>query len=709
MSVESDTDGSLVQARLALKDRCPGLQVCEVNRQDQIVMLHVWKPAEITSVIYGFEFMPSFHITILPVLTQEKTKVQLQIRLYTYHGKKLTEDLVDLEDLKNPEFKVDVLEDMENGKLQLCEGIQDLRSDALERFLRTIKLPLFDKIKHLFFIEQWHNEAVVRSRLCRFVVSDALPKSDPAVTDYVRCSECDAFSHQRSLTFFTFLKQFRDSEFSEFSNISKSLNFTSDCQDPNDHESFRKVFVEVEDAEKKMSKCLRTFQAMSHLGMFSKSEPGEENDANASLANGASDMDLPGDAQLSDDEDDTLSGLLETIEGDDTKEEDEVKVKYESDLVPSKEFMQEPTKNISDVEIDLKRKPDGCDEYQDEDEDDLDSFNPEDVLQKVKVEVKEEQMEGVDQMIKPEDLLKFMQKEQGIFDQIDQTGEFDEQDKMVAEKRRKKREYSKKKREIDRQRGIKQRWYPKTYRKPCPICLHHYSAPSLIAKCISRHEEELTLDIAVRCPLCYIELESKRNVTQHFADHHADTGRTCCCECLLVIPNENNRLRRHFIKKHHSAGKPEICAQCGKTLPTARELKIHMEDHENNGAICHECGKVFQSRKLMVHHIGRHHRRRDLKCPYCEKLFVNRQQARKHMAMHTGMKPYKCPECKYSAYQTTNVHTHVSKTHGRKAENASIIIDEEECERMNQMIKVDVDRMFQMRKIAEQQQQGLSH
>merc|ERR1719322_1810867 len=112
-----------------------------------------------------------------------------------------------------------------------------------------------------------------------------------------------------------------------------------------------------------------------------------------------------------------------------------------------------------------------------------------------------------------------------------------------------------------------------------------------------------------------------------------------------------------------------------------------MEDHESNGAVCHECGKVCPSKKILVHHILRHHKRQNLKCPYCEKIFVTRQQARKHMAMHTGLKPYKCPDCKYAAYQSTNVHTHVNKSHGKKATNESIIIDEEEIEKMNEIIK----------------------
>jgi len=258
---------------------------------------------------------------------------------------------------------------------------------------------------------------------------------------------------------------------------------------------------------------------------------------------------------------------------------------------------------------------------------------------------------------------------------------------------RKKRKPREKKSTSDKPKLTQTQRYPK---KPCPICLHPYLARCLIAKCVARHEEELSLDVPVTCPLCLIEVESKRVLTNHFADHHE--GKTCCCECLLVMPNEKNRLRKHFISKHHSAGKPEICSKCGKTLSTARELKIHMEGHDSNGAICPECGKVFQSRKDMVHHLNHNHRERDLKCPYCEKMFANRQQARKHVAMHTGFKPYRCLQCNYSAYRQTNVHTHVAKTHGCQAINENIIVNEPELERMNELVRIDVDRMMSHRR-----------
>ena len=60
--------------------------------------------------------------------------------------------------------------------------------------------------------------------------------------------------------------------------------------------------------------------------------------------------------------------------------------------------------------------------------------------------------------------------------------------------------------------------------------------------------------IFFQCPLCSENLKNKRLVTEHFGVNHPGVGKTGCPECQELI--NPDRLRRHFIKKHHSAGKP---------------------------------------------------------------------------------------------------------------------------------------------------------
>ena len=63
----------------------------------------------------------------------------------------------------------------------------------------------------------------------------------------------------------------------------------------------------------------------------------------------------------------------------------------------------------------------------------------------------------------------------------------------------------------------------------------------------------------------------------------------------------------------------------------------------------------------------------------------------------TGIKPFKCADCNYCAYKLHNIHTHVNKTHGRKSILDDIIVDEDERERMMQLVKIDVEKMVERR------------
>ena len=50
--------------------------------------------------------------------------------------------------------------------------------------------------------------------------------------------------------------------------------------------------------------------------------------------------------------------------------------------------------------------------------------------------------------------------------------------------------------QMDKLNGIVR--YPNKFLQPCPICLHKYRAPSLVHKCLARHEQCLNLDTPVQ-------------------------------------------------------------------------------------------------------------------------------------------------------------------------------------------------------------------
>ena len=543
----------------------------------------------------GLDFLPCFHVI---VTTFQST---IYLKLTTFHGKVIREQSVSC---INFGANIEILQDLELNKLRLCQGVQDVKSGAVETFLRNCQLPIHEKIRSLFLIEQVNNNTTFRSRSCKFAVLSSSSGND------VCCSECKDFTSQRALSFNEYLKKVQQKEVDPVSLISKVQH--SDIQQSEDCDAsfLVKVQEHTKSTDEGLLKSLRDFQTLSQMGMLGLSNVKEEKDQS-----------------------DFASEVMPLGENN----SQQIKQDEESYMETSNAFVRK-----YDLDDYFVGHPLKCNEVIKED--------TESIVRKLE--------------------LKRAARQEKL--------ERRRQEKLMG-------------------RIKKRKTYPSKYRKACSICLYTYHAPSLVQNCMTRHEEELNLDQNCQCPICYIEVPNRRLVTQHFTECHE--GKTCCPECLVIIPIEKNRLRRHIIRKHHSAGKPVVCPQCGKMCATQRHLRLHLQDHEGNAAVCDQCGQMFAQNRSLADHLARAHQPRDMKCLYCEKLFENRQQARRHIAVHTGIKPYKCIQCNYSSYRQTNVHTHVSKTHGTKSVNESILVNEDEQERMNELVRVDVDRMLEQRKI----------
>merc|ERR1719376_1622924 len=117
----------------------------------------------------------------------------------------------------------------------------------------------------------------------------------------------------------------------------------------------------------------------------------------------------------------------------------------------------------------------------------------------------------------------------------------------------------------------------------------------------------MDLNAIVECPLCKMQL-LKLDVTTHFKREHKETGRTCCCECLSLIRNDQGALRKHITQHHHKAGKSHLCAECGKAYHTKNNLEKHMNE-VHLGIIthfCEHCGETFSHKTAYRHHLTKH-------------------------------------------------------------------------------------------------------
>ena len=176
----------------------------------------------------------------------------------------------------------------------------------------------------------------------------------------------------------------------------------------------------------------------------------------------------------------------------------------------------------------------------------------------------------------------------------------------------------------------------------CKVCLLKFRAQSEVDRCMQRHEHFFNLKADCICPACGMTVP-KMEITDHFENEHKAMGKTCCLECLAVIPNNTGtELRRHILADHHSAGQDHLCPDCGKSYKTLHILEQHINQHhlKKSTHFCDLCGEHFYHEKQFRRHkVLRHTQKQPYKCNRCDKIFVKRLMAMRHLRFHTRDHP----------------------------------------------------------------------
>lgn len=237
------------------------------------------------------------------------------------------------------------------------------------------------------------------------------------------------------------------------------------------------------------------------------------------------------------------------------------------------------------------------------------------------------------------------------------------------------------------------------FRKYCDICLHLWINKASFYLDQALHRKCLDLNVNVNCPLCN-DLLPKNKVTGHFSEVHGSEN-TCCCECLEIIPKNNNKLRKHMLKKHNESALL-VCHTCGKRCTTSYVLKMHVEHMhaETKHLSCERCGKLFGHRTRLNNHLRRSCGFGDklLKCSLCDKTFVYKEQLLRHLMVHSGFKPFKCFHCDYRTNKSSNISSyHVQKMHGHKGSMRDVFVFEDEMEQVKSFQQIHMAKILEVR------------
>ena len=110
-----------------------------------------------------------------------------QFSLISYHGKKLAEMRIPMEDPDILEdTKLGLLEDLATNDIHLCQGIQDVRERQFKQYLNKSKDKVLDKVRNAFYIEPLEEECVLRARTCHYIVRNPVRNNDPNANDFIR-------------------------------------------------------------------------------------------------------------------------------------------------------------------------------------------------------------------------------------------------------------------------------------------------------------------------------------------------------------------------------------------------------------------------------------------------------------------------------------------------------------------------------------------
>jgi hypothetical protein len=208
-------------------------------------------------------------------------------------------------------------------------------------------------------------------------------------------------------------------------------------------------------------------------------------------------------------------------------------------------------------------------------------------------------------------------------------------------------EYVKKPRKVRAKEVQKRSDYAQGFSGSCKICLKLYRSRVGLEEDMEKHAKSFDTVGNIDCPLCKTSVP-KISVTAHFTKEHStdDEPQTCCICCLEVIPNKDQNLRKHIVKKHQERS---ICDTCGKVVSNAFWLNVHVKTvhAETKDQFCHRCGKAFGHRIVLEKHLRESCGSDVWKCTLCPKEFDSRKKLRFHLMIHCEAKPYVCQHCAY--------------------------------------------------------------
>ncbi|XP_053610944.1 zinc finger protein 37-like isoform X2 [Plodia interpunctella] len=182
------------------------------------------------------------------------------------------------------------------------------------------------------------------------------------------------------------------------------------------------------------------------------------------------------------------------------------------------------------------------------------------------------------------------------------------------------------------------------------------------------------------CKSCGLEFPTKQELLAHCREQHprykykkvwrqpGDSYPTNCEFCGESVKSRwehwwHVRRRHPTLSSGYRRVYTAVCHSCGKGFQSQTKLRLHELRHSPPRVACDTCGRLFYDKYAMLRHAATHDDTRPHQCAHCPRAFKVKGNLQRHAVVHTGATPFECTMCDKKFKHATSLTVHVRTVH----------------------------------------------
>nr|XP_026484170.1 zinc finger protein 891-like [Vanessa tameamea] len=166
-------------------------------------------------------------------------------------------------------------------------------------------------------------------------------------------------------------------------------------------------------------------------------------------------------------------------------------------------------------------------------------------------------------------------------------------------------------------------------------------------------------------------IKTFENVSENVNEFSNSSLQKQCPHCSEIF-HDIKHYKTH-IKKHGSKQKQKYynCNQCNYKSHCKLSVQGHINKNhlKTRPYICQMCFKSFFHKKNLKEHIESHEQDHNEMCEVCGKRFLHKKNLVEHLKLHSGDRPYECEICSKKFVTSGRRLEHIKRIHMEKTEN----------------------------------------